>query len=104
VALRSREESSFLFFHNKGAKATTTTTTTTTTTATFHYYPLPLLSIDGQGAFEVPSSLAAAKTINSVHQNQSSVVVVVPSKKIKALKIQSQNRWLVSSFPVIHRV
>jgi hypothetical protein len=49
------------------------------------HHPPPSI-IDGQGAFTISSSLAA-KTIN-----QSSVVVVVPSKKTKRSKSKS-NSW-----------
>lgn len=77
VAPRSREKSSFLFFHrrHKTKELRLPPLLLPLPTKT----PFPLLSIDGQGAFTISSSLAAQR--QSV--NQSSVVVVVPSKKTK---------------------
>jgi len=95
-----KRKSSFLFFHNKGAKATTSTSTTTTTT---YYLLLPLLSSTDKALSQSRRVLRAAKDNQFKSINQSSVVVVVPRKENKALQ-NPKPEYGPSSFPVIRRV
>lgn len=80
MAPRSREKSSFLFFHRRHTK--------TKEPRQPLLLPLPLSTtpsiIDGQGAFTISSSLAA-KTIKSINHQLSSSS---QARKTKALKIQ----------------